>query len=255
MNKFIDVEGVAKTFTDAHELAISKAEEQLGAERDKFMHEILSQGKVGFLGLGGISVTIRAYYETSEADAAGDFLKGLLKLMGTDTEVDIKQTEDRIEISLSGPDMGMLIGRHGETLDALQYITGLAVNRGGEGFTRVYINTEGYREKREEALRKFAKRTAERALKYGRNITLEPMPASERRIIHTALTDMKGVSTFSTGQEPRRRVVIAVAGAKNRPESGAKKAQGKGGRRGYRPGANRGNSQAGQAVQNPQAAE
>jgi len=156
----------------------------------------------------------------------------MLRLMGAEAEIEVKETDERINITLSGSDMGMLIGHHGETLDALQYITGLALNHGGDSFTRVSINTEGYREKREESLKKLAKRTADRAVKYNRNITLEPMPASERRVIHTALSDIPGVSTFSTGQEPRRRVVIAVAGAKNRPDGNGQKRPANGGSRG-----------------------
>lgn len=153
------------------------------------------------------------------AEAEGpvrDFLTGLLELMKVNAVPEITSGGDAVNVVINGEDLGALIGRHGETLDALQYITGLAVNRGSDKYVRVNIDMENYREKRGQTLEKLAKRMAERAVKTGRNVTADPMNAHERRILHTALQNYPGVTTFSVGQEPNRRVVIAVAGGRKK---------------------------------------
>lgn len=142
---------------------------------------------------------------------AKDFLESLCeKILGKKAEIKIFMEGRNMFIDISGEDMGVLIGRRGETLDSIQYLTSLAINKRNSGFIKVYINTENYREKREKTLQDLAKRTARKVLKSGRNFTFEPMPPYERRIIHSALQDIAGVSTYSVGQEPKRRVVITT---------------------------------------------
>jgi len=149
--------------------------------------------------------------ELSEtAKTARDFLKGLTDKMDVPTEIAVCEKPDQLKMLLSGENMSILIGRRGETLDALQYLTSLNVNRGREDYLRVSLDTENYRAKREEALRKLAVRMANRAKKSGRRVALEPMNPNERRILHSALQNDPEVTTHSEGEEPYRRVIITL---------------------------------------------
>lgn len=140
------------------------------------------------------------------------FLKGLLQHMGSDAEPHAyRLDEESYRADLVGGDSGLLIGRRGDTLDAIQYLTGYAVNRDRETRLRISVDAGDYRGKREEALRQLARKMAGKAVKYHRNFTLEPMNAYERHIIHAALQDYPEVTTFSTGTEPHRRIVVAYA--------------------------------------------
>lgn len=144
------------------------------------------------------------------AKKARDFLKGLTDHMNVPTEIAVSETSEQLKMVLSGESMSILIGRRGETLDALQYLTSLNVNRGREDYLRVSLDTENYRAKREEALRKLAVRMANRAKKSGRRVALEPMNPNERRILHSALQNDPEVTTHSEGEEPYRRVIITL---------------------------------------------
>ena len=147
----------------------------------------------------------------SAAGKAQSFLKELTHLMGVDVTVDVgNDTEGNIFVKMTGDTLGILIGRRGETLDALQYLTSLKVNRGQEGYTRVTLDTENYRAKREDTLVRLANRMANRAVKTGRKVSLEPMNPYERRIIHSALQANEAVDTHSEGDEPNRHVVITL---------------------------------------------
>jgi len=141
---------------------------------------------------------------------ARDFLKGLTDHMGVPAEIAVCEGAEQLRMVLSGENMSILIGRRGETLDALQYITSLNVNRGREEYLRVSLDTENYRAKREEALRKLAVRMANRAKKSGRRVALEPMNPNERRILHSALQNDPEVTTHSEGEEPYRRIIITL---------------------------------------------
>ncbi len=150
-----------------------------------------------------------------EADSAPGralaFLKELTHLMGVEVSVDVGTDQDgNVFANMTGDTLGILIGRRGETLDALQYLTSLKVNRGQEGYTRVTLDTENYRAKREEALARLANRMANRAIKTGRKVSLEPMNPYERRILHSALQANDQVDTHSEGEEPNRHVVITL---------------------------------------------
>ena len=144
------------------------------------------------------------------AKNAREFLSGLTERMGVPAEIAVSESEEQLRMVLSGENMSILIGRRGETLDAIQYLTSLNVNRTREDYLRVSLDTENYRAKREEALRKLAVRMANRAKKSGRRVALEPMNPNERRILHSALQNDPEVTTHSEGEEPYRRVIITL---------------------------------------------
>lgn len=223
------VEKTAKTVEEAVELALN----ELGITKDKADIEILEQPNKGFLGLIGsrlakVKVSIveekekTAELSTAETkvqvtdksdqkDAAYKFLREVLNCMDIKAEIKIKYTEKGLYINLIGPKMGIVIGRRGQTLDSLQYLVSLVVNKnkGKDDFVRVVLDTENYRVKREETLVRLAKRLADRVVKTRRKMELEPMNPYERRIIHSALQDYPGVITYSEGEEPNRKVIIA----------------------------------------------
>ena len=141
---------------------------------------------------------------------AYDFLKNVTEKMGVTVGIRVTEEEDHLSVSMMGDTLGILIGRRGDTLDALQYLTSLQVNKHRDGYMRVSLDTENYRQKREEALSKLAMRMAARARKTGRKVTLEPMNPYERRVLHSALQGNPYVTTHSEGEEPYRRVVITL---------------------------------------------
>ena len=144
------------------------------------------------------------------AQQARAFLGGLTERMNVPVEIEVMESEEQLRMQMAGDNMSLLIGRRGETLDALQYLTSLTVNRGREDYLRISIDTENYRAKREEALRKLAVRMAGRAKKSGKRVALEPMNPYERRILHSALQNDPEVTTHSEGEEPYRRVIITL---------------------------------------------
>ena len=144
-----------------------------------------------------------------KTQAIRKFLTGLLEQMGNEAEIHVYQPEKgRYKVILEGKNMGALIGRRGETLDAIQQLTSYSVNRTG-GRVRIQLDAENYREKREQSLQHLAHKVAGKVVKYRRSVTLEPMNAYERHVIHTALQDFAGVTTYSTGVDPNRRVIVA----------------------------------------------
>lgn len=167
--------------------------------------------------------------EDTAAGSAQRFLMDVTKLMGVTVEVYVKDKEgDGLYIHMIGDTLGILIGRRGETLDALQYLTSLHVNKGRDGYTRVTLDTENYRAKREDSLRRLAQRMANRAQKTGRKVVLEPMNPYERRVLHTALQNHPVVTTHSEGEEPNRRVVIVPNGVQDKPERAERSPKGEG---------------------------
>ena len=156
-----------------------------------------------------VSVSEAEPGEDPVADAIVKFQTGLFAHMGVEATPVVTKGEDAYQVVLEGPNMGALIGHRGETLDAIQQLTGYAVNRGRSHRVRIHVDAEGYRARREESLERLARKTAQKAVKYRRNITLEPMNAYERHVIHAALQDVAGVTTYSTGTEPNRRTVVA----------------------------------------------
>ncbi len=213
MTKFIEVTG--KTEDDA----ITAGLRQLGLERDDVSVEILERAKPGFLGLGASPARIKLIYQ-GEDDVvvkARSFLEGLLARMGSDAVPQIQEAEEGLlTVNLTGEHLGALIGRRGETLDAIQHLTNYVVNHGSDKRVRVNVDAENYRAKREESLKKLAVKVAEKVLRYHRNVMLEPMNSFERHVIHATLQDYAGVTTYSTGTEPNRRVIVASDRGDNR---------------------------------------
>jgi len=205
MQKSIEVQG--RTEDEAIEAAL----EQLGMSRDDVSVEIVEQARTGFLGLKNNPAIVKVLYEAAEerTGQVNDFLTGLFERMDIEVSLDITENEGAIGVILTGKDPGALIGRRGETLDAIQHLTNYVVNRSVSGRVRINLDAENYRQRRNEALETLASRTAGKVIKYRRNMTLDPMNAYERHVIHSALQEHKQVSTFSVGSEPNRRVVVA----------------------------------------------
>ena len=196
------------------EEAISKAVEELGApSADAVKVTVLEEATKGFLGLGAKQAKIEAVYKLGNEYCALEFVKQLLADMEISAEVRMQDgdNDDKL-ITIEGDGAGALIGHHGDTLDSLQYLANLAANKKQPGEKREYvkitIDIEGYRAKREETLRSLARRMAAKALKNQRNVSLEPMSAYERRIIHSEVQNISGVSTNSIGSENSRKVVL-----------------------------------------------
>lgn len=176
--------------------------------------EITKMPEKKFLGLfGGSEAEARAYYEESSIAKACEYLKKVITEMGvSDVEIDEQQDNGTYVLDIKCDDQyGVIIGRHGETLDSLQYLTSLVANRGSEEYVRVSLNVGAYREKRENTLRSLARRSAQQVLKYGRNVALEPMNPYERRIIHTTIQEIEGVESHSVGSDSERKVIITLA--------------------------------------------
>lgn len=216
MPHYIDVTG--KGVDDA----IAAGCKQLGLERDAVSVEVLHYPQKGFLGINSQPALVRLSYESTEPEQvsvaerggkAVDFLKDVLQKMGIAATVSAADQEEGLRIEVSGPDMGIVIGRRGETLDALQYLTSLVANRGEEEYCKVTIDTENYRAKRKETLERLAHKMAAKVQKYHRNVSLEPMNPYERRIIHSALQGVDNITTHSIGSEPNRKVVITYTGS------------------------------------------
>ncbi len=205
MNRVI--EKSAKTIDGAVELALK----ELGASRDKVEIEVLNEGKKGLFGLGSVEATVRVTLHETPVSRAEDFIKSFLKEVGVDVSLDSTYEDERIDIAISCDegDVGYIIGRRGDNLDAIQYLAGLMANKGEDNYIRVSLNVGDYREKREETLVRLAKSKAGFVSRSHRSITLEPMNPNERRIIHSTLQEYRNVYTYSTGDEPNRRVVIA----------------------------------------------
>jgi len=200
------IEMTGKTVEDA----IKNALTELKVTEDKIDVEILEEGSKGiFKLLGAKPARIKVTVKRDHVYEAKTFLRDVLNSMNVKAEIKIKEEKDSINITLIGPDMGIIIGYRGETLDSLQYLVSLIVNKGHEGeYKRVILDTENYRFKREETLKRLASKMASRVKMSGKQIKLEPMNPYERRIIHSALQDNPYVVTFSEGDEPYRRVVV-----------------------------------------------
>ncbi len=204
--EFMEFSG--KTVDDAVVEACSK----LLISRDKLEYEVVDEGNSGFLGLGSKPAVIKARQKLNIDDTAKVFLDDVFKAMGIDATVNIKYDEfdKTMNIDLTGEDMGILIGKRGQTLDSLQYLTNLVVNKNVEDKIHVKVDTEDYRKRRRQTLENLAKNMASKVKRTRRSVTLEPMNPYERRIIHSALQNDKYVTTHSEGEEPYRKVVITL---------------------------------------------
>ena len=204
--EFIEVS--AKTVNDA----ITEACQKLTVTSDKLEYEVVEEGSSGFLGIGSKPAVIKARVKSSVEDTAKDFLKDVFEAMNLAVVVNVKYDEDNnsMDIDLSGDEMGVLIGKRGQTLDSLQYLVSLVVNKNVDNYIRVKVDTENYRQRRKETLENLAKNIAYKVKRTKRPVSLEPMNPYERRIIHSALQNDKYVTTHSEGDEPFRHVVVVL---------------------------------------------
>ena len=205
------------------ELAVELGAKELGVDPSAVTYEILQQPTKGFLGIGAAEAVVRVVYEPTPADKAREFLAKVLENMGIDAQTSVSSEEDGCLIEIKGEGLGILIGRHGDVLDSLQYLATLAANKVVKGYYRVSIDIEGYREKRREALVQLARRMAEKAVKYNRSFALEPMSPYERRIIHSECHEIPGVATYSVGDDADRKVIICPENKMKKPEKPGKK--------------------------------
>lgn len=203
---FIEIS--AKTVDDA----ITEACQKLTVTSDKLEYTVVDEGSTGFLGIGARSAVIKAKIKNSIADNAKDFLKEVFDAMNLIVAIDVKYDEENrnLDIELNGDEMGVLIGKRGQTLDSLQYLVSLVVNKDSEEYIRVKVDTEDYRKRRKETLENLAKNIAYKVKRTKRSVSLEPMNPYERRVIHSALQNDKYVTTHSEGEEPFRRVVVTL---------------------------------------------
>lgn len=201
-----EVEKVGKTIDEAIELGL----QEFGVLRDEVIIEVLEEPSKGLFGLiGSRPAKVKLTLKDNPTRRTNHLLKNIFKAMDIPVDVAIKEHDQMLQVSLEGPDLGVLIGRRGETLDALQYLINLAINKNQEQRRKVILDVEGYRNRREETLQKLAMRLADKAKMRGRSVVLEPMNSQERRIIHTALQGRDDIYTFSEGEEPFRKIIIS----------------------------------------------
>ena len=198
----------AKTVNDA----ITEACQKFVITSDKLEYEVIEEGSSGFLGIGSKPAVIKARVKSSVEDTAKEFLNSVFAAMNLTVVVDIKYNESNnsMNIDLSGNEMGILIGKRGQTLDSLQYLVSLVVNKDVENYIHVKVDTENYRQRRKETLENLAKNISYKVKRTKKPVSLEPMNPYERRIIHSALQNDKYVTTHSEGDEPYRHVVVVL---------------------------------------------
>ena len=200
------IEKQGKTVEEAIQFAL----EELNVSRDEVEVEVLEEGNRGILGFLSKLAKVRVTVKPKPEEVASNFLDGLIKFFDTSAKIECSLKDNVLNIDIKGDNAGIFIGKHGNTLDAIQYLTSLVVNRTSNEFIRVLLHAENYREKREKALQRLAIKLANKVKESKRSITLEPMYPNERRIIHTALQKDPKVTTKSIGKEPNRRVVISL---------------------------------------------
>ena len=203
---YIEVTG--KTVEDARTEALIK----LGTTSDQIEVEVVEKGSSGFLGIGSKPAVIRVRRKFTMEDCVKDFLNQVFEAMDLKVDISVEVEEDNhtVDVELKGDEMGVLIGKRGQTLDSLQYLTSLALNRHTDEYVKVKLDTEDYRKRRKETLENLAKNIAYKVKRTKRPVSLEPMNPFERRVIHSTLQNDKYVSTHSEGEEPHRHVVVAL---------------------------------------------
>ena len=201
-------EFTGKTVEDA----VMEAAIQLETTSDRLDYEVVDKGSNGFLGIGSRPAKVRARKVLNSKERAEEFLDKVFAAMQihVDVNIDENQEEKTMNIDLSGDDMGVLIGKRGQTLDSLQYLVSLVVNKDEEDYIRVKVDTENYRQRRKDTLENLAKNISFKVKRTGKAVTLEPMNPYERRVIHSALQNDRYVEAHSEGEEPFRRVVVTL---------------------------------------------
>lgn len=203
------IEFTGKTVDDA----LTNALVEFGVTSDQIEYEVLEKGSSGFLGFNSKPAKIKARKKYTVVDHIRMFLSQVFKAMGLEVEILIKASEEEenvYDVELKGTEMGVLIGKRGQTLDSLQYLTNLAINKHSDTYTRVKLDTEDYRKRRKDTLENLAKNIAYKVKRTKKAVSLEPMNPFERRVIHSALQNDRYVSTHSEGEEPYRHVVITL---------------------------------------------
>lgn len=202
------IEISAKTVDEA----ITEALIKLGTTSDKLEYEVIEKGSAGFLGIARKDAVIKARKKNDSEDNIREFLQKVFEAMNLQVEIMIDKDEDNntFNVELKGNEMGVLIGKRGQTLDSLQYLTNLAVNKNAENHMKVKIDTEDYRKRRRETLENLAKNIAYKVKRTKHSVSLEPMNPFERRVIHSTLQNDKFVTTHSEGEEPYRHVVVTL---------------------------------------------
>ena len=204
--EFIEVS--AKTVGDA----ITDALVRLGVTSDQLEYEVVNEGSTGFLGFVSKPAVIKARKKYSPEENVREFLTNVFDAMHLDVEIVSKYDEENglIDVEFKGNEMGVLIGKRGQTLDSLQYLTNLAVNKQTDHYVKVKLDTEDYRKRRKDTLENLAKNISYKVKRTKRPVALEPMNPFERRVIHSALQNDRFVSTHSEGEEPYRHVVVTL---------------------------------------------
>jgi len=208
--KFVETRG--KSLEEAIRLALI----ELDVSRDEIQYEVIVEGAKGFLGFGSKDTIIKASKKNNVEEIATDFLEKILKEMNIFAKITTQLEGETLSMVMEGEDMAILIGKRGQTLDSLQYLISLVVNKDHEEYIRISLDTENYRMKRKETLEALANKLAYKVKKSRKNVVLEPMNPYERRIIHATLQDHPFVSTKSEGDEPYRKVVIFYDYKKNK---------------------------------------
>lgn len=208
--EFIEVS--AKTVNDA----VTDALIQLGITSDQLEYEVVNEGSTGFLGFGSKPAVIKAKKKFSPEDHVREFLSQVFQAMNMEVEIISSYDEEHgvIDVEFKGKEMGLLIGKRGQTLDSLQYLTNLMVNKLSEKYIKVKLDTEEYRKRRRDTLENLAKNISYKVKRTKRPVSLEPMNPFERRVIHSALQSDRFVSTHSEGEEPYRHVVVTLKKSK-----------------------------------------
>ncbi len=201
------VEKSGRTVEEAIEAALA----ELGVGREAVDIEVLLEPSRGFLGiLGGKDAKVKVTPRRDRGEMAKEFVAGLLSRMGLEVAIEVRPRGEVLSLDIVGNDMGLLIGRHGETLRALEFLTNLASGAGGGEVKRILVDVSGYRKRRERELEEMAKMTARRVQRTGQTVTTQAMDARDRRVVHVALQDDPFVETHSEGEEPFRRVVVSL---------------------------------------------
>lgn len=210
------MDAVQKTGKTVDE-AVSEALKELNISRDDADIEVIEEGSRGFLGVfGAKEAVVKVKRKFDPERIAKTFLKEMFIAMGLIVNIETKLKDKQLQIKISGDDMGIIIGKRGQTLDSIQYLVNLVVNKGTAPYISVTLDTENYRERRKETLESLAHNLARKVKHTGKNVVLEPMNPYERRIIHSALQNDRYVTTYSEGEEPYRNVVITLKERNNR---------------------------------------
>ncbi|MEH7109187.1 MULTISPECIES: RNA-binding cell elongation regulator Jag/EloR [Bacillaceae] len=192
------------------EEAVEQALAQLQITKDRADVDIIDEGKKGIFGIfGSRPAVVKVTVVIDPIEEAEKFLKQISEQMGAPAEVEVKRDGKQVHYILTGEKIALLIGKRGQTLNSLQYLTQLVINRHSDQYFTVILDAEDYRNRRNDTLIQLAQRLAQKAIKSGKDVTLEPMPSYERKVIHTALSENKRIKTFSDGSEPHRHVVIS----------------------------------------------